>query len=52
MCVKRYMIASLRLRMTDPNISDSGASASSSLSVSDWIDTSNDKFGNMTVVIN
>ena len=44
-CVQRYMIASLRLRMTDPKPSelcDSGATcASSSLSVSD---TSNYKF--------
>ena len=37
MCVQRYMIASLRLRMTDPkpsDISDRRVSASSSLSVS------------------
>ena len=47
-CVQRYIIASLRRRMTDPkpsDISDSGDS--SSLSVSDWIDTSNYKFGNI-----
>ena len=45
MCVQRYMIASLRLRITDPKpseISDSGAS--NFLSVSDWIDTSNYKY--------
>ena len=39
------MIASLRLRMTDPKPSEiSGSGASRSLSVSDWIDTSNYKF--------
>ena len=46
--MQRYIIASLRRRMTDPkpsDISDSGDS--SSLSVSDWIDTSNYKFGNI-----